>query len=65
MMTRVIRAVYGRVGQTITQRKLGQAVPVVGFLVGAGLNAKTLNGAADAAEHISRERFLREKYGLT
>ncbi len=39
-------------------------MPVVGILVGAGLNATTVSGVAEAAEMIYRERFLREKYGL-
>lgn len=64
VMTGVIKTVYGRFGVTLTQKKLGQAVPVVGIVVGAGLNAKTISGVADAAEHVYRERFLREKFGM-
>jgi hypothetical protein len=64
VMTGVIRSVFGRFGVQMTQKKLGQAVPVVGILVGAGLNAKTISSVADAAEMIYRERFLREQYGL-
>lgn len=64
VMTRVIKAVYGTFGAGITQRKLGQAVPVLGIAIGGGLNAKTLSDVADAAENIYRERFLREKYAL-
>ena len=64
VMTEVVRAVYVPFGARLTQEKLGQAVPVAGVILGAGLNAKTLSSAADAAEHIYRERFLREKYGL-
>lgn len=63
-MTGVIRKVFGRFGVQMTQKKLGQAVPVVGILVGAGLNAATINGVTEAAEMVYRERFLREKYGL-
>jgi hypothetical protein len=64
VMTSVIRSVFGRFGVQMTQKKLGQAVPVVGILVGAGLNAKTISSVAEAAEMIYRERFLREQYGL-
>lgn len=64
VMTGVIRSVFGRFGVRLTQKKLGQAVPVVGILVGAGLNAATVHGVAEAAEMVYRERFLREKYGL-
>ena len=64
VMTGVIRSVFGRFGVQMTQKKLGQAVPVVGILVGAGLNAKTVSNVAEAAEMIYRERFLREQYGM-
>ena len=64
VMTKVIKTVYGRFGVTLTQKKLGQAVPVLGIVVGAGLNAKTISGVAEAAENLYRERFLREKYGM-
>jgi len=64
VMTGVIRSVFGRFGVQLTQKKLGQAVPVFGILIGAGLNGATINGVAGAAEMVYRERFLREKYGL-
>ena len=64
VMTGVIRSVFGRFGVQLTQRKLGQAVPIVGIFVGAGLNAKTISSVAEAAEMIYRERFLREQHGL-
>ncbi len=63
-VTRVVEKVFVRLGFRITQRKLGQAVPVVGALFGAGMNAKLLMGVTDDAEHVYRERFLRERYGL-
>jgi hypothetical protein len=63
-VTRVVEQVFARIGVRITQRKLGQAVPVVGVLFGAGMNAKLLMDVTDDAEHIYRERFLRERYGL-
>jgi hypothetical protein len=64
VMTGVIRSVFGRFGVQMTQKKLGQAVPVFGILIGAGLNASTLNRVAEAADMVYRERFLRERYGL-
>jgi hypothetical protein len=63
--TRVIEKVFTRLGYRITQRKLGQAVPVVGTVLGAGMNARLLSSVTDDANHIYRERFLRERYGLT
>ena len=64
MVTGVIEKVFTRLGFRITQRKLGQAVPVVGTLIGAGMNARLLSSVIDDAEHIYRERFLRERYGM-
>lgn len=65
VVTRVIEKVFTRLGFRITQRKLGQAVPVVGTLIGAGMNARLLSSITDDADHVYRERFLRERYGLT
>lgn len=64
-VTRVVEQVFARIGVRITQRKLGQAVPVVGALFGAGMNAKLLLAVTDDAEHVYRERFLRERHGLS
>ena len=64
VVTRVVEKVFTRLGFRITQRKLGQAVPIVGTLIGAGMNARLLSSVTDDAQHIYRERFLRERYGL-
>jgi EcsC protein family len=64
VVTGVIEKVFTRLGFRITQRKLGQAVPVLGTLLGAGMNARLLSSVVDDADHIYRERFLRERYGL-
>jgi len=64
VVTGVIEKVFTRLGFRITQRKLGQAVPVVGTLLGAGMNARVLSSVIDDADRIYRERFLREHYGL-
>lgn len=62
---RVIEKVFTRLGFRITQRKLGQAVPLVGTLFGAGMNARLLLSVVDDADHIYRERFLRERYDVS
>jgi EcsC family protein len=64
VVTKVVEQVYAQLGMRLTQRKLGQAVPVVGVLIGAGLNAKTLSRVVDDAEHAYRKRHLQEKYGI-
>ena len=64
VVTRVIEKVFTRLGFRITQRKLGQAVPIVGTLIGAGMNARLLSSVTNDAEQIYRERFLRDRYGL-
>lgn len=63
-VTRVIHVVYQRLGMRLTKQKLGQAVPVAGVLIGAGLNARLLAKVTDDADRLYRERFLRDKYGL-
>jgi len=42
----------------LTQKKIGQAVPVFGTFIGAGVNAATLNRLSEVAEMLYRERFL-------
>ena len=64
VVTGVIEKVFTRLGFRITQRKLGQAVPVVGTVFGASMNARLLLSVVDDADRIYRERFLRERYGL-
>jgi hypothetical protein len=64
VVTKVVEQVYAQLGMRLTQRKLGQAVPVVGVLIGAGLNAKTISRVVDDAEHAYRKRHLQEKYGI-
>ena len=65
VITRVVAEVYAKLGLRLTQRKLAQAIPVAGIVIGAGLNAKLLSRIVDDAEHLYRERFLRERYGIT
>jgi hypothetical protein len=63
-VTKVVRMVYERLGLTLTKRKLGQAIPAVGVVVGAGLNARMLDRLTTDADRLYRERFLRDKYGI-
>jgi EcsC family protein len=63
-VARVIQLVYQRLGIRLTRQKLGQAVPIAGVLIGAGLNARLLARLTDDADRLYRERFLRDKYGL-
>jgi hypothetical protein len=63
-VTQIVKRVYAMLGMRLTQRKLGQAIPVVGIVLGAGLNARLLARIADDADYLYRERFLREKYRL-
>lgn len=63
-VTTVVERANAILGRRLTQRKLGQAVPVAGAVIGAGLNARLLSKIVDDADNLYRERFLREKYGL-
>lgn len=63
-VTKIVRRVYAVFAMRLTQRKLAQAIPVAGVVIGAGLNAKLLARIADDANHLYRERFLRDKYGI-
>lgn len=63
-VTRIVRAFYERFALRLTKQKLGQAVPLVGVAIGAGLNARLLSNVTSDAEHLYRERFLREKHKL-
>jgi EcsC protein family len=62
--TKAVRVVYESLGMRLTREKLGQAIPVLGIALGAGINAHLLSRLTDDADHLYRERFLREKYGL-
>jgi hypothetical protein len=64
-VAQVVKTIYATLGMKITKEKLGQAVPVVGIIIGAGLNARMLAKVTSDAEHLYRERFLRERYGIT
>ena len=52
------------IGFKITKRKLGQAIPVIGIAIGAGLNAQIINSVAKDAQSAYRLRHLIQMYGL-
>jgi len=64
VLVKVVQEMYARLGIRLTQRKLGQAVPVVGVVIGAGLNASLLRSVAEHARSAYRMRFLTDKYAL-
>ncbi|MGH9023298.1 MAG: EcsC family protein [Acidimicrobiia bacterium] len=64
LLVRVLTEMFKRLGLRVTQRKLGQAVPVVGIVIGAGLNASYLQTVGRDAELAYRMRFLAEKNDL-
>jgi len=63
LLTRVAQKFASDMGTRLTQKKLGQLVPVAGILVGAGLNYGMLDDICDAAYWAYRERFIRDKQG--
>lgn len=63
-MVKVTQRLFASLGEKLTKRKLGQAVPVLGAGIAGGLNYQFVRSASDAAYFLYRERFLVEKYGL-
>jgi hypothetical protein len=63
ILPRVAAAFAKSLGARLTQRKLGQFVPIAGIAVGAGLNFKLLDDIAGEAYWVYRERFLARKRG--
>jgi hypothetical protein len=62
-VVKVARTFATRFGQRLTQRKLGQLVPIAGVAIGAALNWKMVDDVAEAAYWAYRERFLYDKRG--
>jgi len=60
---KLTRKLFDALGERLTKRKLGQAVPGIGVLLGLGLNSKMASDVAAAANMAYRERFLLDKYG--
>ncbi|MGY1637887.1 EcsC family protein [Geodermatophilus sp. SYSU D00742] len=63
-VTLAVRGIYGGLGFKLTQKKLGQAVPVLGIAIGAGVNARLVMKVVRDAQDVYRRRFLCEAYGL-
>jgi hypothetical protein len=64
VIVKIITEMFERLGLVITKRKLGQAIPVAGVVIGAGLNASYLQSVGRDSELAYRMRFLAEKHGL-
>jgi hypothetical protein len=56
--------VFDQLAERLTKKKLASALPVLGILIGAGLNAQLVHKVADDADLAYRTRFLADKYGL-
>jgi hypothetical protein len=65
VLVKVIQSVFGRIGVTLTHKRLAQAVPVVEGLVSAGLSYDMLDRALRDATRVYRVRYLADKYGLS
>ena len=61
---KVIQEIYARLGIRLTQRKLGQVIPVAGIALGAGMNASLLHAIGRDAQLAYRSRHLADKYGF-
>lgn len=64
VLVNAIARVYQILGLRLTQRKLGQTVPVIGVGVNAALSASMTKSVYQRAEDVYRVRFLSEKYGV-
>ena len=61
VLTKVLQKFATDMGARLTQKKLGQFVPVAGIFVGAGLNYHMLDAICESAQWAYRERFLHDK----
>lgn len=59
-----LEKLFVSLGFKLTKDKLGQAIPVAGVLIGAGINAQILHSVARDAVLAYRLRHLVERYGL-
>jgi hypothetical protein len=62
---RLSRRMFGKLGERMTKKKLGMALPVAGAVIGGGLNYRYVRDVADHAYWLYRERFLMDKYGFS
>ena len=63
-ITQIIRRLYKQLTERLTKKKLASTLPVVGIVIGAGLNAQAVYKVADDAALAYRTRFLADKYGI-
>ncbi len=63
-MVRLIQQVYAALGEKLTKRKLGQAVPVAGVLLNSGMSAYMIDSTYRVARDVYRLRFLSDKYDI-
>ncbi|GGW66966.1 EcsC family protein [Streptomyces griseoloalbus] len=54
----------GPAGSRVPVKNVAKVVPVVGVLIGAGMNAAVLGRVATEAQRYCQTRFLCDKYGL-
>ena len=54
----------GPAGSRVPVKNVAKAVPVVGVLIGAGMNSAVLGRVATEAQRYCQTRFLCDKYGL-
>jgi hypothetical protein len=64
VLVNAIEHSYKALGFKLTKKKLAQAVPIVGAVVNAGVNAGLVVQTKKRAEAVYRLRFLSEKYGI-
>jgi hypothetical protein len=63
LTAKAIRTIAEKIGADLTKAKFAQFAPVLGSVVGAGLNTHYTNRTLEAAFYLYRERFLRLKHG--
>ncbi|WP_225439799.1 EcsC family protein [Amycolatopsis eburnea] len=54
----------GPAGSRVAVKDVAKVIPVIGVLIGAGMNAAILGSVAADAQRYCRTRFLCDKYGL-
>jgi len=64
VIVEAIRKSMMKLGFNLTKHKLGQAIPVAGVVLGAGLNAQIIHTLARDARTAYRLRHLLESYEL-
>ena len=63
VLTKIVQQFVAKFSLTLSKKKLGQIVPVVGMVLGAGLNFALISRIAADANAAYRERFLLERSG--